>query len=60
MQKQPSEVFYIKKLILRISLYLQETPVLEFFFNKVAGLQAYSIIKKRLQDRCFSVNIGKF
>ena len=35
------------------------TPVLEFFFNKVASLNAYSFIKKRLQHRCFPVNIAK-
>ena len=53
-------MFYVKKLFLRISLYLQETSVLEFLFNKVAGLQAYNFIKKRLQRRCFSVNVGIF
>ena len=46
MQKQPPKVFYIKKLFLRISLYLQETPVLKFLFNEVAGLQAYNFIKR--------------
>ena len=34
--------------------------MLEFLFNKVAGLQAYNFIKKRLQHRCFAVNIAKF
>ena len=29
-------------------------------FNKVAGLQAYNFINKRLQHRCFTVNIAKF
>ena len=27
--------------------------------NKVADLEAFSIIKKRVQHRCFSVNIAK-
>ena len=31
MQKQPPEVFYVKKLILIFAEYLQETPMLEFF-----------------------------
>ena len=30
------------------------------FHNKVAGLQAYNFIKKRLQHKSFLVNIGKF
>ena len=29
-------------------------------FNKVAGLQAFHFIEKRLQHRCFLVNIEKF
>ena len=32
----------------------------EFLFHKVAGLRAYSFIKKRLQHRCFLVNAAKF
>ena len=35
-----------------------KTPVLESLFNKAAGLKAF--IKKRLQRRCFPVNIAKF
>ena len=34
-------------------------PVLESLFNKVADLKA-SIIKKRLEHRCFPVNVAKF
>ena len=30
------------------------------FFNKVLGLQTCNFIKKRLQHRCFPVNIKKF
>ena len=37
-----------------------KTPVLESLFNKVAGLQGCSFIKKRLQQRCFTVNISNF
>ena len=33
--------------------------MLESYFNKVAGLQAYNFIKKRVQHRCFPVNITK-
>ena len=34
--------------------------VLESRFNKVAGLKACNVIKERLQNRCFLVNIAKF
>ena len=36
-----------------------KTTVLDFLFNKVAVLKAYNFIKKRLQHRCFPVNIAK-
>ena len=38
----------------------KKKPVLEPLFNKVAGLKAYNFIKKKLQHRCFPVNITKF
>ena len=38
----------------------QKTPVLESLFNKVAGPKACNFIKKRLQYKCFPVNIAKF
>ena len=47
-------------MFLKISSYLQETPVLELPFNIVARLEVYNCIKKRLQHRCFLVNIAKF
>ena len=34
--------------------------MLEFLFKKVGVLQVYNFIKKRLQHRCFAVNIAKF
>ena len=37
-----------------------ETPLSEPFFNKVADLKVCNFIKKRLQHRCFPVNIVKF
>ena len=33
---------------------------MEFLFNKVAALSACNFVKKKLQNRCFSVNIAKF
>ena len=50
-----------KQLVLKLLLYSQEnTPVLESLFNKVASLKACNFIKKRLQHRCFPVNIARF
>ena len=46
----------IRKLLLDILQYPQETPVLEFIFEKVAYFQTC----KRPQHRCFPVNIAKF
>ena len=38
----------------------RETPVLESFFDKVAGLQVRNFIKKRLQQSYFPVKFVKF
>ena len=38
----------------------REIPVFESLFDKVAGLEAYNFIKKRLQHRCFPANVAKF
>ena len=38
----------------------RRTHLLESLFNKVAGLQACNFIKKRLQHKCFPMNILKF
>ena len=37
-----------------------KTSVLESLFNKVVGLTVCNFIKKKLQHRCFPVNIAKF
>ena len=42
---------------IKFSQYSQENNCV---FNKFGSLQACSFIKKRLQDRCFLVNIAKF
>ena len=55
------EVFCKKKLFLKISQISQEnTCVGVSFFNNVAGPQACTFIKKRLQHRCFSAKFAKF
>ena len=38
----------------------KKTHVLKSLLNKVAGRKACTFIKKRLQQRCFPVNFGKF
>ena len=49
-----------KKFFLKFSNIHRKAPLSEPLFNKVAGLKAYNVIKKRLQYRCFPVNIAKF
>ena len=44
----------------KFSAFHRKTPVLKSLFNRVAGLSACSFIKKRLQNRCFSVEFTKF
>ena len=43
--------------VLKVYNIHRETPVLEPLFSKTANLKAYKFIKKRLQHRCFPVNI---
>ena len=38
----------------------RKTHLLELLFNKVAGLENWNCIKKRLQRKCFLANIAKF
>ena len=51
--------YCIRKLLLKILQYPQETPVLEFIFKNVSDLQTCNFIKKRPQHRCFLVDITK-
>ena len=50
----------VKKVFLKISQYSQENTVLEFLFNKVAGLQGCNFIEKKFHHRCFQVRFAKF
>ena len=38
----------------------RKTSVLESLFSKVVSLEPWNFIKKKLQHRCFPVNIAKF
>ena len=54
---EPQEVL-CKEVVL--CKFHKETPVLEFPFNKVAGLKANDCIKKKIQHRCFPAKFAKF
>ena len=58
LQKQPPEVI-IKKRSWKFRNIHRKIPVLESLFNIVADDQDCNVIKKRLQHRCFFVNIAK-
>ena len=40
--------------------FIRKTPVLETFLNTVAWMKACKVIKKRLRQRCFPVNIANY
>ena len=46
--------------VIKVCNIHRKTPVLESVFSKVASMKACNFIKKRLQHRCFSVNIKLF
>ena len=58
-KSSPSQMF-LKIDVLKNVANLQTKTVLASLLNKVAGLKVYNFIKKKLQRRCFSVNIGNF
>ena len=49
----------IIKMFLKYSQYSQENTCVGVFFNKVAGLRLANVLKKRLQHRCFPVNVAE-
>ena len=51
---------FCKKTVLKNFATFTQTSVLESLFNKVEGLKVCKFIKKRLQHRCFPVNIANF
>ena len=53
------EVF-CEKGVLKSPAVFTGKHVLESLFKKVESLQACNFIKKRLQRRCFPVNVAKF
>ena len=59
-KKQPPVGFSKKGVLKKFQTIRQETPVLESYFNRVSGLRAVTLLKKRLQHSCFQVNFMKF
>ena len=52
--------YYTLKLFLKLCNTYRKTPVSSLFCSKVASLTRATFLKKRLQHRCFPVNIAKF
>ena len=52
-------MFFKIGVLKNVAIFAGKAPVLELLFNKV-GLEVCNFIKKRLQHRCFLVNIAKF
>ena len=51
-----SQMFF-EIVVLKVCNIYRKAPVLESFFSKVTIMEVYKSIKKRLQHRCFPVNI---
>ena len=54
-----SKMFFRIGVLKNFVIFKGKTTELESPFNKVADLQAYKFIEKRLQLRCFPLNIAK-
>ena len=62
-QKQPTEVFCKNDVLKNFTIFTEKRLCWSHLFDKVAEsscLQHSRFIKKRLQHRCFSVNITNF
>ena len=59
-QKQPFGDVLWNRCSLKFRAIHKKTPVLESLFNEFVGLHVCNFMKKRLQHRCFLLNIAKF
>ena len=59
-QKMPPEVFYKKSALKTVHKIHRKIPALYSLFNKVRSLKACNFIKKRQQNRYFSVILQTF
>ena len=55
-----SEIFFKIVVLKNFAIFTGKHSYWSFFFYKIAGHQACSFVKKRLQHRCFPVNIATF
>ena len=51
---------FIKAVLTNFAIFTKKHLCWSLFINKNAGLQSWNVIKKRIQQRCFLVNIAKF
>ena len=54
-----SQMFFKTGVLKNFANFIGEHPVLESLFNKVAGLQAGNLIKKKTLHRCILVKFAK-
>ena len=59
-KKQPPEWFCKKGVLKKSHKIHLKAPVLESLFNRVSGSRLATLLKGRLQHRCFLVNFVKF
>ena len=59
-KKQPPVGFSKKGVFKKFHKIHLKTPMLKSYFNRVSGLRAVTLLKKRFQHRCFQVNFMKF
>ena len=60
LQKYKEQVFYKKAALKNLVIFTGKYLSWSLFFNKNAGLQSCNFLKKRLQHRCFPMNVAKF
>ena len=56
---ETADLFTFTEEILNGKPFCAVVSVLESLFNKISGFQAWNFIEKRLQHRCFPVNVTK-
>ena len=59
-EKQLPEVFFKKSCFSNIAKFTGKHLFCSLFFHKVTGHRPATLLKKRLQHRCFPVNFAKF
>ena len=59
-RKQPPVRFSKKGVLIKFQAIYLKTLVLESYFNRVSGLRAVTLLKRRLQETCFQLNFMKF